>query len=99
MVDRTLSLFVSVLRPPWLADPFLPAFVTRIAFVTPTAFVAHTAFVTHASQTQGKSGEKTVQQNKMSQQTLPIRQYLDATVVPLLLQGMSAMVKERCARP
>ena len=93
MVDRTLSLFVSVLRPPWLADPFLPAFVTRTAFVTPTAFV------THASQTQGKSGEKTVQQNKMSQQTLPIRQYLDSTVVPLLLQGLSAMVKERCARP
>jgi|TARA_B110000208_G_scaffold28326_1_gene37021 protein dpy-30 len=28
-------------------------------------------------------------------QTLPIRAYLDQTVVPLLLQGMSALVKER----
>lgn len=27
--------------------------------------------------------------------SLPIRAYLDQTVVPLLLQGMSAMVKER----
>jgi protein dpy-30 len=28
-------------------------------------------------------------------QNLPIRAYLDQTVVPLLLQGMSALVKER----
>jgi len=31
--------------------------------------------------------------------TLPIRAYLDSTVVPLLLQGMSALVRERPANP
>ena len=38
-------------------------------------------------------------QNKMNLQTAPIRTYLDSTVVPVLLQGLSALVKERCARP
>lgn len=32
-------------------------------------------------------------------QTLPVRAYLDATVVPLLLQGLAAIVKERPANP
>lgn len=32
-------------------------------------------------------------------QGLPIRAYLDQTVVPILLQGMSALVKERPANP
>jgi len=36
-------------------------------------------------------------QNKMNLQTAPIRTYLDSTVVPVLLQGLSALVKERCA--
>ena len=36
-------------------------------------------------------------QNKMNVQSLPIRAYLDQTVVPILLQGMSQLVKERCA--
>ena len=27
--------------------------------------------------------------------TMPIRQYLDRSVVPILLQGMAALVKER----
>lgn len=35
----------------------------------------------------------------MDAATLPIRAYLDATVVPLLLQGMSALVRERPANP
>ena len=38
-------------------------------------------------------------QNKMNLQTAPIRTYLDSTVVPVLLQGLSALVKERCAMP
>ena len=38
-------------------------------------------------------------QNKMNLQTAPIRTYLDSTVVPVLLQGLSALVKERCAAP
>lgn len=35
-------------------------------------------------------------QDKLDQQALPIRAYLDQTVVPLLLQGLSTLVKERC---
>lgn len=38
-------------------------------------------------------------QQKMNMHSLPIRAYLDQTVVPLLLQGMSALVKERPANP
>mmetsp|Transcript_13299 Transcript_13299/g.40149 ORF Transcript_13299/g.40149 Transcript_13299/m.40149 type:complete len:93 (+) Transcript_13299:42-320(+) len=38
-------------------------------------------------------------QNKMNLQTAPIRTYLDSTVVPILLQGLSALVKERPANP
>ena len=34
-------------------------------------------------------------QTKMTLQSLPIRAYLDQTVVPILLDGMSALVKER----
>eukprot|EP00520_Triparma_pacifica_P002911 CAMPEP_0118666824 /NCGR_PEP_ID=MMETSP0785-20121206/19434_1 /TAXON_ID=91992 /ORGANISM="Bolidomonas pacifica, Strain CCMP 1866" /LENGTH=104 /DNA_ID=CAMNT_0006561187 /DNA_START=8 /DNA_END=322 /DNA_ORIENTATION=+ len=38
-------------------------------------------------------------QNKMNLQALPIRAYLDQTVVPILLDGMSALVKERPPNP
>ncbi|CAI5740749.1 unnamed protein product [Hyaloperonospora brassicae] len=38
-------------------------------------------------------------QDKAQVQALPIRAYLDQTVVPILLQGMSALVKERPANP
>jgi protein dpy-30 len=34
-------------------------------------------------------------QNTMNLQALPIRSYLDQSVVPILLQGLSALVKER----
>jgi len=50
---------------------------------------------------EGKSGEKAATgiQQKMNLQTAPIRTYLDSTVVPVLLQGLSALVKERPANP
>jgi protein dpy-30 len=38
-------------------------------------------------------------QEKVEVQALPIRAYLDQTVVPILLQGMSALVKERPSNP
>mmetsp|Transcript_12405 Transcript_12405/g.11240 ORF Transcript_12405/g.11240 Transcript_12405/m.11240 type:complete len:95 (-) Transcript_12405:1144-1428(-) len=38
-------------------------------------------------------------QQKLNLQSLPIRAYLDQTVVPLLLEGMSALVKERPPNP
>ena len=50
------------------------------------------------SLTQAKGAEKAAMgvQNKLNLQTAPIRTYLDSTVVPVLLQGLSALVKERC---
>lgn len=44
-----------------------------------------------------KAAEST--QSTMHIQSLPIRAYLDATVVPILLDGMSALVKERPPNP
>ncbi|EEH61043.1 dpy-30 like protein [Micromonas pusilla CCMP1545] len=38
-------------------------------------------------------------QNKLDVQALPIRQYLEQAVVPILLQGMQALVKERPGNP
>lgn len=37
--------------------------------------------------------------DKLNLQALPIRAYLDQTVVPLLLDGMSSLVKERPPNP
>lgn len=50
---------------------------------------------------QGQAASKSAMavQNKMNLATAPIRTYLDATVVPVLLQGLSALVKERPANP
>jgi len=44
---------------------------------------------------QQQSGEKT----KPDVSTLPTRAYLDQTVVPILLQAMSQLAKERPAKP
>jgi protein dpy-30 len=38
-------------------------------------------------------------QDKLNLNSLPIRAYLDQTVVPLLLDGMSQLVRERPANP
>ena len=38
-------------------------------------------------------------QNKLNVQALPIRQYLEQSVVPILLKGMQALVKERPNNP
>lgn len=38
-------------------------------------------------------------QDKINLGALPIRSYLDQTVVPILLDGMSALVKERPPNP
>mmetsp|Transcript_45588 Transcript_45588/g.116618 ORF Transcript_45588/g.116618 Transcript_45588/m.116618 type:complete len:106 (+) Transcript_45588:112-429(+) len=48
-----------------------------------------------------RSAEKAAMavQAKLQTQALPIRQYLESTVVPILLQGMQALVKERPANP
>ncbi|KAK7930579.1 hypothetical protein WMY93_006974 [Mugilogobius chulae] len=43
-----------------------------------------------------KSGEK---KQKVDLQALPTRAYLDQTVVPILLQGLSVLAKERPPNP
>ena len=50
---------------------------------------------------EGKAAEKAAAalSSKVNLQTAPIRTYLDSTVVPVLLQGLSALVKERPADP
>jgi|EP00953_Heterococcus_sp_UTEX-ZZ885_P013904 protein dpy-30 len=40
-----------------------------------------------------------VLQERLNIQSLPIRAYLDQTVVPILLDGMAALVKERPPNP
>ncbi|RHY95725.1 hypothetical protein DYB37_005523 [Aphanomyces astaci] len=51
--------------------------------------------------TEAKNAEKVADQSaaKLDVQSLPIRAYLDQTVVPILLQGMSSLVKERPPNP
>lgn len=49
----------------------------------------------NANSAQQQSGEKT----KPDLSTLPTRAYLDQTVVPILLQAMSQLAKERPAKP
>ncbi|ETV98818.1 hypothetical protein H310_08322 [Aphanomyces invadans] len=51
--------------------------------------------------TEAKNAEKAADQSaaKLDVQSLPIRAYLDQTVVPILLQGMSSLVKERPPNP
>ena len=46
---------------------------------------------------QGQAAETAAMavQKKMNLHSLPIRAYLDQTVVPVLLAGLSALVKER----
>jgi protein dpy-30 len=50
---------------------------------------------TKENNTNSQSGDKT----KPDVSTLPTRAYLDQTVVPILLQAMSHLAKERPAKP
>ena len=46
-----------------------------------------------------KEDKKEESQKKQNLNNLPIRAYLDQTVVPLVLQGMAEVAKERPANP
>lgn len=46
-----------------------------------------------------KEDKKEEQQKSKNLNNLPIRAYLDQTVVPLVLQGMAEVAKERPANP
>lgn len=43
--------------------------------------------------------KKDISKNSQNLNNLPIRAYLDQTVVPLVLQGMAEVAKERPANP
>ncbi|KAK1943778.1 Protein dpy-30 [Phytophthora citrophthora] len=62
---------------------------------------AHEATAAKHDEDEVKAAEPAAEsvQDKVEVQALPIRAYLDQTVVPILLQGMSALVKERPANP
>ena len=51
------------------------------------------------SETAPKKLEKNEQKQQQNINSLPIRAYLDQTVVPLVLQGMSEVAKERPENP
>ena len=51
------------------------------------------------SNTIQKEDKKEKSQKKQNLNNLPIRTYLDQTVVPLVLQGMAEVAKERPANP
>lgn len=42
-----------------------------------------------------ETNESPAKRSKVELQSLPTRAYLDQTVVPILLQGMSVLAKER----
>ncbi|XP_066516945.1 protein dpy-30 homolog isoform X3 [Hoplias malabaricus] len=46
-----------------------------------------------------KSNADKVSKQKVDLQSLPTRAYLDQTVVPILLQGLSVLAKERPPNP
>ena len=71
---------------------------------TPTEGAGTTEEAPASAVTTAKDGEEAENaalavQNRLQSQALPIRAYLDQTVVPLLLQGLSALVKERPPNP
>lgn len=49
--------------------------------------------------TEKEAAENPPKKSKVDLQSLPTRQYLDQTVVPILLQGLSLLAKERPPDP
>jgi len=70
--------------PPGAMKPVVPPPVDRSTAPLPVSTQSAAASAAH---------------NKMNMQALPIRAYLDQTVVPILLDGMSELVKERPSNP
>ncbi|KAM9314305.1 protein dpy-30 homolog isoform 2-T2 [Pholidichthys leucotaenia] len=68
---------------------------------TPVSENPHTDFsltdpIQRMAENEKMSGEK---KQKVDLQALPTRAYLDQTVVPILLQGLSVLAKERPPNP
>ena len=52
-------------------------------------------FIQKIIKNEKENGELPAKRPKVDLQSLPTRAYLDQTVVPILLQGMSVLAKER----
>jgi len=72
--------------------------VTEQSSDKPPPNVDQTAKATSAEK-ETASGETAPKRPKVDMQSLPARAYLDKTVVPILLQGLSALAKERPPNP
>ncbi|GAB6021643.1 hypothetical protein CHUAL_004227 [Chamberlinius hualienensis] len=68
---------------------------TVITSTQPTAATP----ATQKTKSDKPSNEPTSKKPRIDYQSLPTRQYLDQTVVPILLQGLSVLAKERPADP
>ena len=55
--------------------------------------------VTKKQDNKPKTGDKNESKQQQNVNSLPIRAYLDQTVVPLVLQGMAEVAKERPENP
>lgn len=73
---------------------------TAGAFASQSSKLSETECHARAVCSQAALAEKaaTEAQEKIDAQALPIRTYLDQTVVPILLQGLSDLVKQRFER-
>lgn len=58
-----------------------------------------TATTADTSKENNSNSQPTADKSKPDLSTLPTRAYLDQTVVPILLQAMSQLAKERPAKP
>ena len=79
----------------FIVDPFFPRH--RILFDLLSSLQFHDAETIREVQEAEKDLDMV--QDRLNLQALPIRAYLDQTVVPILLDGMSALVKERPPNP
>ena len=70
-----------------------------LSLTTSISSPSHSSIAMFLNQVQEAENDLEQAQDKVNLQALPIRAYLDQTVVPLLLDGMSALVKERPPNP
>lgn len=74
---------------------FIYCLLLFLSFLFPFVF----SFSSSCDQVKEAEADLQEAQDKLNLQALPIRAYLDQTVVPILLDGMSALVKERPPNP
>ncbi|RUS14767.1 Dpy-30 motif-domain-containing protein [Endogone sp. FLAS-F59071] len=99
-IESILNTQSSISSPPSV-HPTHPANFTVSAPSTETSSTFATSSPKPGSPSLGGSADReaTLQYNRTLAQSLPVRSYLDETVVPVLLEGMKVLVKERPENP